>query len=71
MEMHRAMPLPVLGGLTQAEGMALGAFATSGAKEAVSPTLDERMHGLFLGDGACDPPAAVRAAQSGAESSIS
>ena len=50
--MHRAMPLPVLGGVSQAEGMALGAFTTSGAKEGCTPTLDERMHGLFLGDGA-------------------
>lgn len=56
---HNAMKLPVIGGFTQAEGVALGAFVTSGDKGAATPNLDLGIHGLILGDGAPPPPAAL------------
>jgi hypothetical protein len=50
------MPLPVIGGLTQAEGVALGAFTTSGAEgEKGPPTVDVQIHGCLLDNGALPP----------------
>jgi hypothetical protein len=46
------MKLPVLGGMTQAEGVALGAFSTSGAaaRERL-PSVDLGAHGILLENG--------------------
>ena len=47
------MRLPVLGGMTQAEGTALGAFATSGAQAGrFAPSVNLGSHGTLLQDGA-------------------
>ena len=47
------MKLPVIGGLTQAEGVALGAFTTSGtgSAEKAIPDLNTRIHGYELPNG--------------------
>lgn len=49
------MKLPIIGGLTQAEGVALGAFTTSGDTCTAVPDLNLGIHGVLLGNG--DPPA--------------
>jgi hypothetical protein len=49
---HKRMPLPVIGGFTQDEGVALGAFVTSGKGRKCLPNLDEQVHGLLLENGA-------------------
>lgn len=46
------MKLPVIGGFTQAEGAALGAFTTSGDDCPPVPNLDVGIHGVTLDDGA-------------------
>lgn len=47
------MKLPVIGGFTQAEGIALGAFTTSGEKcSSAVNNLDLGIHGLIMNDGA-------------------
>ena len=49
---YRIMRLPVLGGMTQAEGTALGAFATSGAQAGrFAPSTNLGSHGTLLQDG--------------------
>jgi hypothetical protein len=45
------MRLPVIGGLTQAEGDALGAYATSGKRAAHRTDVDLGSHGTLLEDG--------------------
>eukprot|EP00892_Ulva_mutabilis_P004192 jgi/Ulvmu1/2144/UM129_0003.1 len=52
---HCAMKLPVIGGFTQAEGIALGAFTTSGENGPAVPNLDVGIHGIILGDGTYAP----------------
>ena len=49
--LHTAMRLPVIGGLTQAEGDALGAYATSGKRAAHRTDVDLGSHGTLLEDG--------------------
>lgn len=49
---HRAMKLPVIGGFTQAEGVALGAFTTSGEQGTATTNLNLGIHGIILSDGA-------------------
>lgn len=47
------MKLPVVGGLTQAEGVALGAYVHSGAGGVTAvPDMKQGIHGVFLDDGA-------------------
>jgi hypothetical protein len=46
------MKLPVIGGMTQAEGVALGAFVTSGDQCRPVPDLNLGIHGVLLGNGA-------------------
>jgi hypothetical protein len=47
------MKLPIVGGLTQAEGVALGAFCTSGENNgSFLPTLNIGTHGVLLDNGA-------------------
>lgn len=50
---YSVMKLPVIGGLTQAEGVALGAFTTSGtgSAEKAIPDLNTRIHGYELPNG--------------------
>lgn len=55
------MKLPVVGGMTQAEGNALGAFVTSGASADKLPNLSQGAQGTLLEDGALPPVAALRA----------
>jgi hypothetical protein len=45
---HRLMRIPVLGGLTQAEGDALGAFATSGDFGNRPPDVQLGAHGVLM-----------------------
>lgn len=47
------MKLPVIGGLTQAEGLHLGAFVTSGKGVKPVPDLNLGIHGFMLENGAC------------------
>eukprot|EP00892_Ulva_mutabilis_P007761 jgi/Ulvmu1/5357/UM022_0151.1 len=54
-DIHRAMKLPVIGGLTQAEGLALGAFTTSGDTCEAVPDLDLGIHGVMLENGTYAP----------------
>ena len=50
---HCAMRLPVLGGMTQSEGVALGAFSTSGPQaDGKAPGTNLGAHGLLLENGA-------------------
>ena len=49
---HRSMKLPVIGGMTQGEGEALGAFTTSGGTCEAVPDLDLGIHGVMLDNGA-------------------
>ena len=46
------MKLPVIGGFTQAEGVAMGAFTTSGASCSEVRDVDISIHGVMLEDGA-------------------
>jgi hypothetical protein len=46
------MKLPVIGGLTQAEGVALGAYVTSRKGVKSVPDENQGIHGFFLDDGA-------------------
>lgn len=46
------MKLPVVGGLTQAEGVALGAYVSSGGGVKAVPDMNQGIHGVFLEDGA-------------------
>lgn len=48
---HRSLQLPVIGGFTQAEGAALGAFTTSGGAGTPIPDLDLGIHGFLLENG--------------------
>lgn len=62
---YRTMKLPIIGGLTQAEGVALGAFITSGDTCTAVPDLNLGIHGVLLGNGArpaCPACCALRAA---------
>lgn len=59
---HSSMKLPIIGDLTLAEGVALGAFTTSGDTCEAVPDLDLGIHGIMLENG--PPPArAARAAR--------
>ena len=49
------MKLPIIGGITQAEGVALGAFITSGDTCTAVPDLNLGIHGVLLGNGAPSP----------------
>lgn len=55
------MKLPIIGGLTQAEGVALGAFITSGDTCTAVPDLNLGIHGVMLGNGAPPRPASTSA----------
>lgn len=48
---YSLMKLPVIGGLTQAEGVALGAFVTSGTGVKPVPDLNLGIHGFMLTTG--------------------
>jgi hypothetical protein len=51
-QLYRMMKLPIIGGLTQAEGMALGAFVTSGdQRQSNIPDLNTAIHGILMDDG--------------------
>jgi hypothetical protein len=52
------MKIPVIGGLTQAEGCALGAYATSGSSGEVKavPDLNTAVHGILLENGTFQKP---------------
>jgi hypothetical protein len=50
------MKLPVIAGVTQAEGVALGAFVTSGDGVKAIPDLNLGIHGILLDDGASQTP---------------
>eukprot|EP00892_Ulva_mutabilis_P007760 jgi/Ulvmu1/5356/UM022_0150.1 len=52
---HRSMKLPIIGGLTQAEGVALGALTTSGDTCEAVPDLDLSIHGVMLSNGTYAP----------------
>lgn len=51
-QIYRIMKLPVVGGMTQAEGIALGAFVTSGDECLAVPDLNLGIHGVLLDNGA-------------------
>ena len=53
--LHTAMRLPVIGGLTQSEGDALGAYATSGKRAAHRTGINLGSHGALLDDGRYTP----------------
>lgn len=53
--LHKAMPLPVVAGLTQSEGLCLGAFASSGANGGLETLDDEAIHGCLLENGLYAP----------------
>jgi hypothetical protein len=50
---YSIMKLPVIGGLTMAEGVSLGAFTTSGNDCNPVPDLNLGIHGCMLENGAC------------------
>eukprot|EP00892_Ulva_mutabilis_P004193 jgi/Ulvmu1/2145/UM129_0004.1 len=52
---YRTMKLPIIGGLTQAEGVALGAFITSGDTCTAVPDLNLGIHGVMLDNGTYAP----------------
>jgi hypothetical protein len=51
--LYSVMKLPVIGGFTNAEGVALGAYATSGPSGSVTPIpdLNTAVHGILLDNG--------------------
>jgi hypothetical protein len=51
-EIYSAMKLPVVGGLTQAEGVALGAFVSTDKECMAVPDCDLGIHGVLLENGA-------------------
>ena len=55
------MKLPVIGGMTQGEGEALGAFTTSGGTCEAVPDLNLSIHGIMLDNG-LDPAYTPRTA---------
>eukprot|EP00892_Ulva_mutabilis_P004197 jgi/Ulvmu1/2149/UM129_0008.1 len=52
---YRSMKLPIIGGFTQAEGVALGAFTTSGDTCTAIPDLNLGIHGVMLANGTYAP----------------
>ena len=48
---HRSMKLPIIGGMTQGEGEALGAFTTSGGTCEAVQAADLSIHGVMLDNG--------------------
>ena len=50
-EIYKVMKLPVVGGLTQAEGVALGAFVTCDDSVRTVPDTNLGIHGVLLEDG--------------------